>query len=285
MTATPPSPPENIDAKTVDGFGVEWQRFDQSGLPQQELGNYFETYFDLFPWGELPAEAIGFDLGCGSGRWARRVAPRVGTLHCVDPSVKALAVARKTLAESPNCTFHNVGVDSLPFADGSMDFGYSLGVLHHVPDTSAGIAACVSKLKPGAPFLLYLYYAFDNRPLWFRALWAASDRVRRVVSHLPNRTKVLAADAIAGAVYWPLARTSALAERMGLDVERIPLSFYRAASFYTMRTDALDRFGTRLEQRFTAAEITAMMENAGLERIALGSGPPYWRAIGYKRRG
>ena len=36
MTGTP-SPTPNIDAKTVDGFGVEWQRFDQSGLPQEEL--------------------------------------------------------------------------------------------------------------------------------------------------------------------------------------------------------------------------------------------------------
>jgi hypothetical protein len=45
-----------------------------------------------------------------------------------------------------------------------MDFGYSLGVLHHLPDPRAGLAACVTKLKPGAPMLVYIYYAFDNRP-------------------------------------------------------------------------------------------------------------------------
>jgi SAM-dependent methyltransferase len=283
MTGTSIPPASNVDDKTVDGFGVEWQRFDQSGLPRQELGSYFDSYFDLFPWGQLPPGAVGFDLGCGSGRWAKRVAERVGTLHCVDPSAAALEVARKTLAEASNCTFHNLGVDSLPFADGSMDFGYSLGVLHHVPDTAAGIRACVAKLKPGAPFLLYLYYAFDNRPAWFKAVWAASDVVRKVVSRLPNRSKLLVADLIAGAIYWPLARTAALVERAGLDVERVPLAFYRQSSFYTMRTDALDRFGTRLEQRFTAAEIVTMMGNAGLERIQLGEGAPYWRAVGFKK--
>ena len=73
---------------------------------------------------------------------------------------------------------------------------------------------------------------------------------------------------IAGAVYWPLARTAAVIERGGVDVSAFPLSFYRDRSFYTMRTDALDRFGTRLEQRFTRAEMQRLLEDAGLERFA-----------------
>jgi hypothetical protein len=51
-----------------------------------------------------------------------------------------------------------------------------------------------------------------------------------------------------------------------------------------MRTDALDRFGTRLEQRFTRPEITQMMENAGLENIRFSDGLPYWTAIGWKKK-
>jgi 2-polyprenyl-3-methyl-5-hydroxy-6-metoxy-1,4-benzoquinol methylase len=44
-----------------------------------------------------------------------------------------------------------------------MDFGYSLGVLHHIPDAQKALSDCVKKLKLGAPFLVYLYYSFDNR--------------------------------------------------------------------------------------------------------------------------
>jgi ubiquinone/menaquinone biosynthesis C-methylase UbiE len=47
-------------------------------------------------------------------------------------------------------------VQELPFADGSMDFGYSLGVLHRVPSIAEALRACTRKLKPGAPFLVYL---------------------------------------------------------------------------------------------------------------------------------
>ena len=72
----------------------------------------------------------------------------------------------------------------------------------------------------------------------------------------------------------------------GLGVRNVavfPLSFYRRRSFYTMRTDALDRFGTRVEKRFLATEITHMMEKAGLERISFSNSMPYWCVIGYKK--
>lgn len=159
----------NVDRKTVEGFGDEWTRFDQAALSERERSTIFDMYFSIFPWKRLPANAEGFDLGCGSGRWAQLVAPRVGRLHCIDPSV-ALDVARRNLATLTNCVFHRASVDAIPLQDGSMDFGYSLGVLHHVPDTLAGLKACVQKLKAGAPFLLYIYYAFDNRPWWFQPL-------------------------------------------------------------------------------------------------------------------
>jgi hypothetical protein len=50
-----------------------------------------------------------------------------------------------------------------------------------------------------------------------------------------------------------------------------------------MRTDALDRFGTKLEKRFSRKEIQSMMEKSGLEHIVFSENPPYWCAVGYKR--
>lgn len=273
----------NIDAQTVAGFGDEWERFDQSELPADEARELFECYFHVFPWERLPANAEGFDLGCGSGRWAAQVAPRVGKLHCIDPS-SAIEVARRNLARFANVDFARADAESIPLRDASQDFGYSLGVLHHIPDTARALAQCVAKLKPGAPFLVYLYYRFDNRPAWFRLLWRASEAGRAVISRLPHSARYVVSQAIAGAVYWPLARAAKAGTRAGLDTGAWPLSMYQDRSFYTMRTDALDRFGTRLEQRFTAAEIAAMMEAAGLERVTISPRAPYWCAVGYRAR-
>jgi ubiquinone/menaquinone biosynthesis C-methylase UbiE len=272
----------NLDPKVVESFGQEWQRFDHSETAEAEQKAIFESYFADFPWNDLPPNATGFDLGCGSGRWAVFVARRVGVLHCIDPSEAALAVARRKLTDQSNCRFHLASVDAIPLPDASSDFGYSLGVLHHIPDTEKGLAQCILKLKPGAPFLLYLYYAFDKRPWWFRRLWQFSNLGRIAISRLPFRLKSICCDILAALIYWPLARFSRLLERMGANVTSFPLSAYRDRSFYQMRNDSLDRFGTRLERRFTKAEMQSMMEQCGLERIRFREFP-CWCAFGYKR--
>jgi SAM-dependent methyltransferase len=277
------TPAGNIDWKTVEGFGREWESFDQQALSEAEWRELFERYFAIFPWERLPADAEGFDLGCGSGRWAAGVAPRVGRLHCIDPSARALKVARRRLGSDGNASFHCAASDTIPLADRSQDFGYSLGVLHHIPDTSAALCACTAKLKPGAPFLLYLYYAFDNRPAWFRAVWRLSDIGRRAISRLPFGPRKAVSGLIAALAYWPLARLALLLEKAGIAVANLPLSSYRASSFSSMRTDALDRFGTRLEQRFTRARIATMMDAAGLEGIRFSDDVPYWVAVGYRK--
>ena len=278
----PQRPAENIDRETVRGFGEEWAAFDQSKLVGREYEKLFHGYFGIFGFADLPEQAEGFDLGCGSGRWAAGVAPKVGRLHCIDPSEQALAVARRRLAAVPNVDFHLASAESIPLPSASQDFAYSLGVLHHVPDTAAALAAAVGKLKPGAPFLLYLYYKLDDRPAWFRGLWRATDLARRVIAGMPFGLRKAVTTVIAATVYWPLARTSYLAEKAGLEVSGVPLSPYRYRSFYSMRTDALDRFGTRLEQRFSRNEIEAMMAEAGLRDIRFSDAPPYWVACGVK---
>lgn len=273
----------NIDKDVVAGFGDEWSRFDQTALSDEELSRMFENYFSIFQWDKLPDNAVGFDLGCGSGRWAKLVAPLVGKLYLFDPSEDALNVARKNLAGQTNCEFALADADNIPLEDNSCDFGYSLGVLHHIPDTEAGMRNCVAKLKPGAPFLVYLYYNFDNRPAWFRAVWKTSDAVRRAVCRLPHPLRYGLSQVLAAGVYFPLARTALVAEKLGANVANFPLSQYRNNSFYVMRNDALDRFGTRLEKRFSREQIEAMMERCGLENITFST-TSFWTAVGFKKR-
>ena len=109
-----------------------------------------------------------------------------------------------------------------------------------------------------------------------------SDLLRHALSKAPFRLKSAVAELLAACVYWPLARGAWLFERLGGNVADWPLSAYRGRSYYAMRTDALDRFGTRLEHRMTQAEIRVLMENAGLGEVRFSDGVPFWCAIGRK---
>ncbi len=275
----------NIDARTVSGFGDEWTRFTQAELDQSQKQQIFDDYFRIFPWHLLlPNGGTGADIGCGSGRWAMVVAPRVAMLHLLDASREALEVAKNNLKGIGNVQFHHASVGDIPLADESLDFAYSLGVLHHVPDTQRAVEAIARKLRSGAPFLLYLYYAFDNRPIWYRLLWKMTNRVRLLVSKLPYLLKYFVTQLIAVGVYWPLARMAKLLDLIGCLPNSWPLSYYRDKSFYTIRTDAFDRFGTSLEKRFSRNEILEMMGKAGFEKIRFSDSAPYWCAVGIKKR-
>ena len=281
------TPDKNVDRRVARGFGEEWSTYrqDETSLAREQREAIFENYFRIFPWDLLPpGGGTGADVGCGTGRWAMMVAPRVAHLHLVDASPDALAVARENLRGQMNVSFHANSVADIPLPAQSLDFAFSLGVLHHVPDTQAAIDAIAQKLKPGAPFLVYLYYAFDNRPAWYRALWMLSNGVRLVVSRLPHRLRRVITEIIAAVIYWPLARLAALLMRFGVARQALPLSWYADKSFYVMRTDAYDRFCTRLEKRFTRAQITQMLTQAGFESIRFSDSAPYWCAVGIKSR-
>jgi SAM-dependent methyltransferase len=273
----------NLDKKTVKSFGDEWVDFDQSGMTNDEASKIFKSYFSIFPFDKLSKFSEGFDMGCGSGRWAKFIAPKVGLLHCIDPS-NAIKVAQKKLEKFKNVAYHKKSLAKSGLDEKSQDFGYSLGVLHHVPNTKSAINSCVKLLKPGAPFLLYIYYNFDNRPAWFRYLWILSNYIRLIVNKFPKFLKFIICDLIAIFIYYPISRLALILNIIGFDIKNFPLYSYRSKSFYVMRTDARDRFGTPLEKRFTKKEIYQMMVQSGLEKIKFKNGSPFWTAIGFKKR-
>ncbi len=277
--------PPNIDERTVRGFGREWQLFTHApdAISEQDQAELFNAYFAIFPWHRVGAESVGADIGCGSGRWARLIAPRVGRLIACDASSDALAVARRNLAGQDNVDFHVADIDNLPMTERSLDFAYCLGVLHHVPDTARAIAAIARKLKPGAPFLSYIYYAFDNQPRWYRWLWSITNGARLLIARLPLKAQVVLTTLIAVFVYWPLARIALALEKMQRLPNWWPLAFYRAQPLYVMRTDAFDRFCTRLERRFTRQQIAEMLQAAGLENATFSTHAPFWCAIAFRR--
>ncbi|HPF67289.1 MAG TPA: class I SAM-dependent methyltransferase [Flavobacteriales bacterium] len=266
------------DDRTISSFGAEWEKFN--AFDAAEIEHAGNEYFDIVPPALLGPEVLALDLGCGSGRWTRYLSSRVGHVDAIDPS-EAVVHAARVHGDLEQVRWIQAGVDNMPVPDGAYDLVICLGVLHHVPDTAGALAKLAAKVRPGGHLLLYLYYALDDRGPLYRAVFRASDLVRAVISRLPGGLKRLVCDLIAFTVYLPLRTLARLLRDLKVKGwERLPLAFYHDKSLTVLRNDALDRFGTPLEQRFTKEEMAAMMEAAGLSEVRFSEHPPYWHALG-----
>ena len=112
----------------------------------------------------------------------------------------------------------------------------------------------------------------------YKCLFVVSNLIRRVISNLPYAVRKVLSGLIAFIVYYPLARLSKYAQNRGKDVSNFPLHHYAEMPFFMMQNDALDRFGTRLEQRFSKEAISEMLEQAefDLSTLVFSEKEPYW---------
>ena len=204
-------------------------------------------------------------------------------IEAIDPSESIFAAA-KILDDVDNVRITQASVDNIPFPDESFDLVFSLGVLHHIPDTFKAMASAVKKVKKNGYFLVYLYYDFENRGVLFKFLFSIVTLVRKVISKLPNKLKKISTDIIAIIIYYPFSLISRLVKFLSKSdlYLKLPLSYYSDKSFYVMRNDSFDRFGTPLEQRFNKTQINDMMTKCGLSEIVFSKKSPYWHAVGKK---
>ncbi len=272
----------NRDDKTVESFGEEWLKFNR--FTEEEINSIGDEYFDIVPKELLQPSTVALDAGCGSGRWSRYLAPKVGWVEAIDPS-KAIYAAASQNNDLDNIRFSKADINDLPFNDESFDFVFSLGVLHHIPDTEMALSALSRQLKSGGHLLLYLYYSLDNRGILYRSIFQLSNLIRFIICRMPGPIKRLLCDLIAIVLYLPFVALSALLRSIGLKSlsKKIPLHYYLGKSWFVIRNDALDRFGTPLEQRFSRLEIESMLKRNGFENIVFSPNMPYWHVLAKKK--
>ena len=266
---------------TVKSFGEEWNTFTHEELSLTDSAA--NEYFDVFPLEKINKNWIAADVGCGTGRWARRIAPYVKTLYGIDPS-DALNIFIKNTKNNSNIIPVKAYAENLPFQNSSLDLVLSLGVLHHIEKTEESILEINRILKENGVFLFYFYYNLEERSSLFKFLFHISNIMRKKISSFPEFWKNLTCDFLAIFIYLPLVIfakviTFCCGNKIG---SRLPLAGYRNKNFYIMRNDSRDRFGTPLEKRYSKLEIECLLKKNKFKEVVFSEGIPYWHGYAIK---
>ena len=256
------TPEDEMARRTQASFGYEWTEFSD-WQPSGEVN--FLDYFEGAPLASL-RDATVLDAGCGMGRHATQMASHAGHVVAVDFSA-AIEQARRNAAGRGNVDCVQADLTDMPFADGTFDYVYSIGVLHHLADTPGAIRRVVEKAKIGGRVRIYLYW---KRSGVSGVLLRGVTLARRLTTRLPfpvlkGLSWVLGMALMAGVVLPYRAMTWA-----GARVHQgWPLFVYTKYPFNVLYNDQFDRFSAPIEQRFSPEEVKRMAEDAGLRDIKL----------------
>ncbi len=279
----------------VSTYSFEWKRWRRTQLDTASRQTSLETF--RASTGREPADLAGkmvLDAGCGAGRYMDLVARAGAQVVGIDLSL-AVEVARENLGNFPNCHFVQADLLHRPFPPQTFDFIYSIGVLHHTPNTRESFARLVPMLRPGGEIAIWVY------PL---------RRLTETFRYFPDRVNaVLANDVsfrippkwldtvrrLAPALDWTMETSSTLQRTFTTRLPprwlywlchlAIPLYYvYRIPLFYPLRLltkiamypdaewrvlDTFDWYSPRYQWKQTYPEVQSWFEVAGLDEVQM----------------
>ena len=163
----------------ASSFGRQWHWFRRVQLDSMSGRSESEkTLAATTGWTEEDYRGrLVLDAGVGAGRFAEVVADKGGDVVGVDLS-RAIDAAYQNIGHRPNVHLVQADIFAMPFRDGTFDLAYSVGVLHHTPDTAGAFARVAAAVRRGGAMAVYLYARYGPSHRF-------SDAIRVLTTRLP----------------------------------------------------------------------------------------------------
>ncbi len=198
---------ERLHGLTARAFGYEWNTYATTSREEDILTFFFLTgvdpsLYDTFPTRDVftcypsPEEVSGIDasglrgktvleVGCGMGKYVKVVSEHARETIGMDLS-EALVRARREIGERTKVHLLQGNILAPPLRRESIDFAYSVGVLHHTPDCHQAFLRSASLVKSGGALAVWLYPSDPTPGAYARRVhWIQDDVIRPVTCRLP----------------------------------------------------------------------------------------------------
>ena len=232
---------------SVESFGFQWTTFDVRDTAEDTQVFAEKTGLAL---AELPGKLV-MDAGCGGGRYARLAAEHGAQVVAMDLSA-AVRQAREATRHLSNVTVVQGNLLRPPLAPGAFDVVYSIGVLHHTPDTHAAFRAIARLVKPGGHLAVWLY----RRNTWPQEIINTAGRTLTTRLPRPALLLIARAGAVAGGI--PIVR----------HLNKV-INFSAHPRWETRVCDTFDWWAPRYQFHHTEPELVRWFQEAGFDGVRL----------------
>jgi SAM-dependent methyltransferase len=264
---------DRLANQTIEDFGRQWTAYRDSA------GYYgsVEIFRDMFGPLLSPEDVAGrrvMEIGSGSGRIAS-ILLAAGAAHvvAVEPSA-AFDVLRDNLqAHAGRVTLLRLTGDAVP-PTGDLDYIFSIGVLHHIPDPEPVVRAAYGALRPGGRLGVWLYGREGNG-----AYLGVLTPLRAITRRLPHR--LLAA--LVSVIDVPLVAYVGLCRLLPLPLAGYMREVVRRLHPSKRRLTIYDQLNPAYAKYYTREEAHSLLARAGFEGIAVHHRHGYsWSVVGTK---
>lgn len=240
----------------VDNFGFEWSTFPRLQLDDEsrrESEESFRLRTGLGP--ESVRGKLILDAGCGMGRFAHVVARWGGKVVGVDMS-KAVEAAAENLAGFDDVGIAQADLRKLPFAPATFDLVFSLGVLHHTPNTFESLSSLATLVKPGGVLAIWVY---SSRLRW---TLAGGEILRPLTRRMDAQKLLRTVRTVAPRAHAIKQRLPKLARFVDL---ALPTSNHPHPEWRIL--DTFDWYSPRYQWKHTYAEVEGWFQRLGFDGI------------------
>lgn len=257
--------------KTIQDFARQHRTYSDSSGYYVSTDILADVLGPLMDVSEFKGKDV-LDLGSGTGRWLI-VLHNLGarTVTAVEPS-PAIDISKKNTEGLDNVTYYNVTGDRIP--DGSYDYIYSYGVIHHIPEPEPVIKRAFEVLKPGGRLVIWLY-GRENNGLYL----ALVHTLRLITVPLPDR----GLDLLSGVMVYLVRIYSRISRIFPLPLRGYMREFIDKVDDYTVKHVIYDQLDPHYAKYYQHQEAIDLLQNAGFSHVQAYHRHRYsWTLIGTK---
>jgi len=258
--------------QTIKDFGEQWRRYRDNNGFYGSMELFYDMIHPFLKSGDIKNCKVA-EIGSGTGRIVNMLL-EAGARHVValEPS-DAFEVLCRNILEPGKVTCLKVTGDQLP-AYGDLDYVFSIGVLHHIPDPRPVVDAAFRALRPGGHFFLWLYGREGNR------LYLALLKPLRV---LTKRLPHFILTSLVEVTYWPLVLYIKLCHILPLPLKGYMLSVLEKMSPEKRKLIIYDQLNPSYAKYYTRQEAEKLLLDGKFENARLHHRHGYsWTVIGTK---